>query len=57
MGHTKDSIHIDAPVDKVADFGADPQKWATVMTGMSGPDKTIGDGWWASFIFVVPLAF
>ena len=24
---------------------------------MSGPYKTIGDGWWASFIFVVPLAF
>jgi coenzyme Q-binding protein COQ10 len=44
MGHTKDSIHINAPVDKVVDFGADPQKWATFMTGMSGPDKTIGDG-------------
>jgi uncharacterized membrane protein len=44
MGHTKDSIHINAPVEKVVDFGADPQRWATFMTGMSGPDKTIGDG-------------
>ena len=44
MGHTKDSIHVNAPADRVVDFCADPQNWATIMTGMSGPPKVIGDG-------------
>lgn len=43
MGHTKDSIHIDAPVDKVWEFLDDPHNWPTFMTGLSGPDKIIGD--------------
>jgi uncharacterized membrane protein len=44
MGHLKDSIHIDAPVDTVLEFAHDPHNWATYMVGMDGPDKILGDG-------------
>ncbi len=44
MGHLKDSIYINAPVDKVWEFSHDPHNWATFMAGMSEPDKITGDG-------------
>ena len=44
MGHLKDNIHIDAPVDKVFAYMDDPHNWATFMVGMAEPDKIIGDG-------------
>jgi len=44
MGHLKDSIHVNAPVDKVYEFMDDTHNWATFMVGMSEPDKIIGDG-------------
>ena len=42
MGHLQNSIHIDAPVDKVRGFTDDPHNWATFMVGMSEPDKIFG---------------
>jgi coenzyme Q-binding protein COQ10 len=44
MGHLQNSLHIDAPVNKVWDFVDDPHNWPTFMVGMSGPDKITGDG-------------
>lgn len=44
MGHIKDSIHIDAPVEKVDKFTDDPNNWPTFMEGMGAPDKITGDG-------------
>jgi coenzyme Q-binding protein COQ10 len=43
MGHTKDSIHINAPADKVFEFLDDPHNWPTFMVGLSGPDKVTGE--------------
>jgi hypothetical protein len=42
-GHTKDSIHIDASMDKVWEFPDDPRNCPAFITGLSGPDKIIGD--------------
>lgn len=44
MAHLKDSILINAPVQKVDAVVGDPHKWATFMTGMSEPEKISGDG-------------
>jgi len=44
MGHLRDSIHIDAPVEKVDKFTDDPHNWPTFMEGMGAPDKVTGDG-------------
>jgi uncharacterized membrane protein len=38
MGHLRDSIHINAPMDRVWEFTHDPRNWATYMVGLSGPD-------------------
>jgi len=43
MGHLKQSIHIDAPADRVWRYTEDPHHWATFMAGMSDPDKIVGD--------------
>ena len=40
MGHLRDSIHINAPMDRVWAFTHDPRNWATYMVGLTGPDKT-----------------
>lgn len=44
MAHLQDSIHINAPVEKVDKFTSDPHGWPNFMVGMSEPDKVIGDG-------------
>jgi carbon monoxide dehydrogenase subunit G len=44
MGHLKDSIRINAPIDKVLEFTHDPHNWATYMVGMDGPNKIVGEG-------------
>jgi hypothetical protein len=44
VAHLKDSILINAPVEKVDAVVGDPHKWATFMTGMSEPEKISGDG-------------
>ncbi len=43
MGHLTESIHINAPVDKVVHYTEDPHRWGKFMVGMSEPDKIIGD--------------
>jgi uncharacterized protein YndB with AHSA1/START domain len=42
--HAKDSIHIDAPVEKVDRLALDPDGWARYFVGMSAPDEIVGDG-------------
>jgi uncharacterized protein YndB with AHSA1/START domain len=44
MGHLKDTILIDAPVDKVWSFAHDPHHWPRFMVGMSDPDRIAGSG-------------
>ena len=43
MGHLKHGVLIEAPVEKVWKFADDPHNWATFMTGVSSPEKIIGD--------------
>jgi hypothetical protein len=43
MGHLKHTIHINAPVDKVADYTEPPSNWPTFMVGMSEPERIVGD--------------
>jgi ligand-binding SRPBCC domain-containing protein len=44
MARLQDSIHINAPVEKVDKFTFDPHDWARFMVNMSEPDKVTGDG-------------
>jgi len=44
MAHVKDSIPINASVDRVNAVVGDPSKWATWITGMSDVGKISGDG-------------
>ncbi len=40
MGHVKQSIHIDAPVEKVVEYSGSPNNWPKFMEGMSDPSIT-----------------
>jgi hypothetical protein len=43
MAHIKDSILINAPVEKVNGIVGDPHNWASFIVGMSEPGKITGD--------------
>lgn len=44
MAHLKESILINASVEKVNAVVRDPRNWATFITGMSQPEKISGEG-------------
>jgi coenzyme Q-binding protein COQ10 len=44
MAHLKDTILINAPVEKVDEAVRDPHKWSAWIVGMSTPTKISGDG-------------
>ncbi len=43
MGHLRQSVHIDAPTDKIVHFTEDPHNWATFMAGMKEPERIVGE--------------
>lgn len=44
MSHIKKNIVIQAPIEKVYAFARDPERWHTWWTGLSAPEKIIGNG-------------
>jgi hypothetical protein len=44
MAHLKDTILINAPVEKVDAVVRDPNKWSAWVVGMSAPTRISGDG-------------
>jgi ligand-binding SRPBCC domain-containing protein len=44
MTHLKDSIFVNAPVEKVDDLVRDPRMWPVFMVGLEPPEKITGDG-------------
>jgi hypothetical protein len=43
MAHMKESILINAPVQKVNEIVEDPRRWSSYMVGMEKPTKFFGD--------------
>ncbi|WP_024365535.1 SRPBCC family protein [Arthrobacter sp. TB 26] len=44
MGHIKQSIQIDAPVDRVTEIATDPNHWASWWVNLSEAKTVEGDG-------------
>ena len=44
MTRLKESIFINAPVDKVDDLVRDPHRWTAFFVGAGEPEKVTGDG-------------